>query len=315
MRYVMVFLAAVTALAITPRPAAAQPGPDPLVQAQAADVLSDFLTYAVDRTDARVNAMQEFLGQIGKQSAYTQTKPAAKQGTPLYFTQVFRGAVEFVKAGGAQYADPALKSLSESQLTDHLNTLQAYNMQQFLQLNQQRAASNSMAAYLESIGEFDNYLKWARKKFPAAAEKSQAAPSTPEQVAAGMQNLIDTARSITWQKAQAMGMSQEDFDRRWQQQLGAYRESVAKKVEGIQATGSWLTSSELGASKPPPAAPAQPPVVWQAAGAPVQPAGPSLPAPVQSKYSSAYYQSADNEINFWNGWNDGYGDVGGGHHH
>jgi hypothetical protein len=36
---------------------------------------------------------------------------------------------------------------------------------------------------------------------------------------------------------------------------------------------------------------------------------------VQSQYTASYYSGLDSQIDFWNGWNDGYWDVGGGHHH
>lgn len=310
MKHSIPLLVCVSVLTVLTRNATGQP--QMLVQVQAADVLSDLLTWTVDRANARVNAMSAFLNQIGKKAAYEQNKPPVR-GKSMFFTQVFNGAVDFIKNGGAKYADPALSNLNDSQLMDHFNTLQAYNMQQFIQLNQLRDQSNSMAAYLESVGQFDDYLKWAKAKFPGVSATAPPAPQTPEQEAAQMQKVIDTVRDVTWKKAQAMGMSQADFDQRWNQMAAQYRESVAKKVEGIQATGSWLTKSELAQSTPAPA-PAQPPVVWQS-GPPVKQAQPTLPAPVQSQYTSAYYSGVDSQIDFWDGWNDGYWDVGGGGHH
>lgn len=310
MKHSILLLVCVSVLTLLTRHATAQP--QMLVQVQAADVLSDLLTWTVDRATARVVAMKQFIAEIGKADDYRQHKPDVRSKS-MFFTQVFNGAVDFIKNGGAKYADPALGNLNESQLMDHFNTLQSYNMQQFIQLNQLRDQSNSMAAYLHSIDQFDDYLKWAKAKFPGVSATAPPTAQTPEQLAAQMQKMIDTAREITWKKAQAMGMSQTDFDQRWKQMAAQYRESVAQKVEGIQATGSWLTKSQLAQSAPAPA-PAQPPVVWQA-GAPVQQMQPTLPAPVQSQYTAAYYTGVDSQLDWWNGWGDCYGDVGGGHHH
>jgi hypothetical protein len=313
MRYVLVASFLVGCLVMGSRAASAQPAPGMLMQAQAADVLSDLLTWSVDRAGARVTAMQEFLAGIGKQDAYSQNKPQV-HGKSMFFTQVFNGAVDFVEQGGAKYADPNLASLNQSQLMDHFNTLQAYNMQQFIRLNQLRDESNSMATYLESIGQFEDYLKWAKAKVPAGDATAQPEPKTPQELADKMQDQIESARTIMWSKAVAMGMSKEDFEKRWRQHVEQYREQVARKVEGVQATAGWLTKSEM-AKQEPPAPPAQAPVLWHS-GPPVQIKGPTLPAPVQSKYTASYYSGVDSEL--WNNWGDPYGDVtyvrSGGHH-
>lgn len=293
--------------------ASAQSPPDTLTQAQAADVLSDLLTWLVDRAEARDDAMQTYLREAGKLDGYNAAKPDARS-KPAYFTQVYNGAIAFVQARGAKYADPTLSSLNPNQLADHLNTLQAYNMQTFIRLNELRGKSDSMAAFLHSIGQFDGYLKWAQAKYGSGDMTAMPnAPQSAGQVAADMQKLIDTARQITWQKAQAMGMSQAEFDQRWQAHLAQFKEQVAQKVAGVSATAGWLTQSELAAQKPPPPPPAQSPVVWQA-GPPVTSLSPTLPPPVQSQYTAAYYQGADSQLDWWNGWNDGYNEVSGHHH-
>ena len=85
----------------------AQSQPDVLTLAQGADVLADLLTCTVDRTDARVDAMQHFLHEIGKEEAFAEAPRLSRPSTPVYYNQVAQAAVAFVKQGGAKYADPA----------------------------------------------------------------------------------------------------------------------------------------------------------------------------------------------------------------
>jgi hypothetical protein len=297
-----------------------------LMQVQGADVLSDMLTYTRDRADARVTAMQEFLGSIDKTSAYQSAAPKMQESTPVYFAQVFQGAVAFVKEGGAQYADQSLKNLNQSQLLNHLTVLQAYNVDQFRKLTAQRQSSNAMAAYLESINQFDAYLKWAKAKAPNATPQ-QAAPKTPEEIAERMRQTLATSRDVAWSKAQAMGLSQEEFDKRWEAHLKEYKESVADRVKGMgELAGSLGKSQVAGTGEPAQAAPApsaedvalgavpvKRPVIWQGQLNIIQPPpGPALPPPVQSKYTNAYFHDQASK-GLWNDWDDNYGDVP--HHH
>lgn len=303
-------------------PAFAQSNTELLARAQAGDVLSDLLTYTVDRADARVAAMQEFIRTIGKADAFAAFKSPPQQHNPMYFNQVFAGALQFVKAGGAKYADPALASMAESALLDHLTSLQTYNINEYQQLVQQRRAADAMAEFLESIGQFEAYLKWAGSKFPGAGTAAaKSTPSSPDQVAEQMKNQVETARAMAWTRAQAAGVSQADFDRIWKQHLEQYREAVAQKVAGVKALGASMGQSVLAGSAPPPVPhdmldQQQSPAIWQAS-APPQQAAPPLPSPVQSKYSSAYYQNANSFL--WNNWGDPYAEIGynysGGHHH
>src|SRR4051794_18387018 len=104
-----------TLLSLTPRQAAAQeqqqPGaPELLTQVQAADVLSDLITYTAARGDARVQNMQQYLQETGNAAAFQQAHPEAND--PLMpFSEMFRGAVLFVNGDGGKYADPSLKAL------------------------------------------------------------------------------------------------------------------------------------------------------------------------------------------------------------
>jgi len=298
-----------------------------LIQVQAADVLSDLLTYKLDRADARVAAMQEFLRSVDKESAYQSAAPKLLESTPVYFAQVFQGAVAFVKEGGAQYADPSLKNLNQSQLLNHLTVLQAYNVDQFRKLTAQRQSSNAIAEYLESINQFDAYLKWAKSKAPNATPQ-QAAPKTPEEIAARMRETLATARDVAWAKAQAMGMAQEEFDKRWEAHLKEYKEAVAQRVKGMgELAGSLGKSQMAGTAAPAEAAPAptpeevalgavpvKRPVIWQGQLNIIQPPpGPALPPPVASKYTNAYFHDQASK-GLWNDWDDSYGDVPTHHH-
>jgi hypothetical protein len=303
--------------------AAAQPSADLLSRAQAGDVLSDLLTYTSDRADARVTAMQDFIREIGKADAFAAFKPQAPAKNSMYFNQVFAGALDFVKAGGGKYADPALRTMPESELLDHLTTLQTYNINEFQHLTQQRHAADTMANFLESIGQFESYLKWAGKKFPGSgAAATQQTVTNSEQAAARMQNQIDTAHAMAWKRAQAAGVSQAAFDQIWKQHLEQYREAVAQKVAGVKALAGSMGQSVMAGSAPPPvpqdlASAPQSQAIWQAA-APPQQAAPPLPTSVNSKYTNAYYQNSNAFL--WNNWGDPYAEVGynyggGGHHH
>ena len=79
------------ALSLVPHDAAVQQGnPELLTQVQAADVLSDLITYTVKRANARLQNMQEFLRETGKEAAFEKARPVG-QDTLLPFTAVFQG--------------------------------------------------------------------------------------------------------------------------------------------------------------------------------------------------------------------------------
>src|SRR5262245_64995855 len=77
-----------------------------VMQVQAADLLSDLLTWTADRADSRVRTMTEYLRTIGKADEFAKRPQAVANAKPLFYSQLFAGAVQFVKGEGAGYADP-----------------------------------------------------------------------------------------------------------------------------------------------------------------------------------------------------------------
>jgi len=283
-------MAALLMAMVAPRRAVAA-SPEMLAQVQAADVLSDLITLTAKRADMRVEALHKYLGQIGKEAAFDQAAPAAEQKTMVPFSAVFRGAIAFVKQGGGKYADPSLATMSDADLSAELTELQVYNIQQFSHINQQYNAAQKMRAFLTSAGELEKYKQWAKEN----AIPTGAAPTTPDQVAAKMQQDIATAQEIAWAKAEARGMTKAEFDARWGQQVKQYQETVAQQVSGVKALAESLTA--------PPPPPTQ--IISPIVNTPVDRGGgasdapPPLPAPVQSQYTAGMYQAANNAL-----WND-----------
>jgi hypothetical protein len=295
MRYLTFILAAMMGLALVDT---ARAQSDLLVPAQAADVLSDLITVTNSRADARVEAMHRYLREIGKEEAFDQAKLPAATEKSLPFSEVFKGAMLFVKnGGGAKYADPALASMSNPQLTNELTELQVYNIQQFEQLMKKKKAVDAMRAYLKSSGNLEGYLKWAKVNAPGM---TQPAPTTPEQVAARMGEMIKSAKETAWKKAEARGMSQADFDKAWSERVEKYREAVAQKVDGCKELAASLSAPPPPAPKP--VDPTTPIITGQ--GQRITAAPP--PTPVQSQYSQSYtagmYQQQNNEL--WNRFDD-----------
>ena len=283
-------MAALVMTFVAPRRAAAA-SPDMLVQVQAADVLSDLITMTAKRADTRVEALHKYLGQIGKEAAFDQAKPAAQQKALVPFSAVFQGAIAFVKQGGGKYADPSLATMSDADLSAELTELQVYNIQHFSHINEQYNAAQQMRAFLKSAGELEKYQQWAKEN----AIPTAPAPTTPDQVAAKMQTDIASARDMAWAKAEARGMTQAEFDARWGQQVKQYQDTVAQQVTGVKALAESLT-----APPPPPTQIISPIVntpVNRGSGADAAP--PPLPAPVQSQYTAGMYQAANNAL-----WND-----------
>jgi hypothetical protein len=282
---------AMVCLTFNPQRLSAQAPAGLLIQVQAADVMSDLITYTTVRTDARVASMNEYLGQIGKEGDYANSQPIVQPKKSLAYDQVFKGAVLFVQNGGSKYADPSLSSLSESSLYEKLTEIQMYNIQQFMHLRQQRQACNSLQAYLTSTGQMDNYLKWSGTSAPATQAAAVTPPTNPQEVAAQMDQRIKLIQDIAWKKAKARGESRADFDQAWAQHVAQFKESVAAKVDGMKALAQSLT-------QPPPPAPTPTvpnAVIWHVQGPPPV-AAPNLPPPVESRDTDAMYQAKDAQL-------------------
>jgi hypothetical protein len=102
---------------------------------------------------------------------------------------VFQGAALFARNGGAKYADPALLSMNDSQLTTELTELQVYNIQRFQHLIEQRQAVKSMTAYLKIAGELD-VRPVGEGDTAAPATATDPRPRRRRDVAARMQEMI-----------------------------------------------------------------------------------------------------------------------------
>jgi hypothetical protein len=284
-------------------PPADQSPPSLLTQVQATDVLADLLTYTATRADARVQVMRSFLQSIAKSDAYDQASPRAKMPPQLSFEEVTNGAVLFVQNGGDQYADPDLKTMSDSQLRQQQTTLTNYNRGQFMHILQQRAAAASMRMYLESINQFDEYEAWAEGKLPAINPATTGpTAATPDEAAARMHQTVGWIREIEWKKSEAEGLSREDFDKKWQQQLAQYRDSIAAKLDGSQRLAAAFARSQPAPIGSPFKAPPQP---NYGNSAPIQ--QPSPAPPVDSMHTKELYQNRSLEL--WNRWDDNYYDT------
>jgi len=209
---------------LTPRCASAQPQqgtPALLTQVQAADVLSDLITYTGARADARVQNIEQYLRETGNEAAFEKARPVGKN-TLIPFSELFRAAVLFVQGDGGKFADPSLATLDDGQLSSELTELQVYNIQQFQKLNEQVKTASSIKAFLESRGELEKYRAWAKSKGFAPVSP----PKSAEEAAARMDELVKSAKEIAWTKAQARGMTREEFDKRWADQVKNYQKSV-----------------------------------------------------------------------------------------
>src|SRR5262249_48607379 len=102
-----------------------------VAEVQAADLLSDLLTCTADRASCRVNVMSNYLKEIGKADDFTRGKPSIPpRQKSLFYSDLFSGAVQFIKTDGAKYADPGLARLNDQQLFAELSALQTFNIQQ-----------------------------------------------------------------------------------------------------------------------------------------------------------------------------------------
>jgi len=245
-----------------------------VAQVQAADLLSDLLTWTSDRAASRVAAMTEYLNETGKLAGFRKTNPAPPKTMSLFYSELFNGAVQFVKGDGTTSADPQLAKLNDAQLFRELTALQTYNIQQFLYLNHKRQECAAVRAYLDSTHGFDGYLTWLKTKYPqtdsASNGTTQPAAQTGAQAVAQLEQAIKTAREAAWQRAKARGMSQVDFNHEWDAGQSMMKAQIAARVSGMAEF-----ARAARASTPPP----------------VQPAG----VPINSQ--------------IWNGWVDPYPDA------
>jgi len=284
--------------AVAQQQQAQQGAPELLTQVQAADVLSDLITYTVGRADARVANMQQYLRETGDEAAFAQARPAAKDPL-LPFSELSRAAVVFVNGDGGKYVDPSLKTLNAGQLASELTELQIYNIQQFRQLNDDAKSFASMKEFLKSRGGWDKYATWAKSKGFTLAKP----PQTVEEAAALMDEMAKSAQEIAWTKAQAQGMSRAEFDKRWADQVKNYKASVDQKVLGCRALASQMMN--------PPPLPPPPPMMSPReydGPPPGMRGGPSLSRPplsgqYQQENTAGAFKARDDSL--WNEFDDG----------
>jgi hypothetical protein len=267
-----------------------------LSQVQAADLMSELLTWSGDRANARVDALSQYLQQKGLIGDFRKLAPQPQQH--LAYDQVFRGAVDFVQGDGKKYADPALARLDERHLRVELAALQAYNLQQYQHLCKQRDTAAAMRAYLEQKGQFQDYLTWAGTELTRLeAASTQPAATRPSDVAVRLQELPAEMKESAWHKAQARGVSRKDFDAGWERRQQQYRQAVTDRVAAALRLAQSLdrSSRTLG--------PAQP-AAGQMQGNPSGPSDPLLQSN-DPRWNRAYYFPDPN----WNSWGDNYSDV------
>lgn len=279
-----------------------------LTQVQAADVLGDLLTYYGDLTNARVDAMQEYLRQIGKLDAYQAANPSPKSVLRLPFDQVFQGVVLFVQQGGDKYADPALAKLDDWKLGQERASLQQYNLTQFAHINRQRNLADSMRAYLESAGQFDKYMIWAQTRLKGGSgAETQPVAQNAQALADRIKQFSATMEEAAWAKAKKKGMTREEFDQQWQKQQQEQQQSVVNRLKGVQALADSLAGPQgAGAGNSAPAGAAAP-----------QPAAAQTPLPGAATFNDGAagvndprwtpnWQSTGDP---WDGWADHYPDA------
>jgi hypothetical protein len=278
MRFALTFLLALLIFHVPARAAAPDTHAELLARVQAADVLSDLLTWHGSRLAERVDTMANYLKEVGNLDAYNAAPtPATQPSNNLFYGELFNGAVKFVKSGGDQYADPALKNLDDSQLLQEFSALQEYDIEQFVFLNQKHQSVASVTAYLNSINAFPDYLKWAQTHAPQVLPTAGATrPSnlTPEQTIACSEQLMASARAAALQRALAKGMSEADFNQQWNQKQAQFKADITERVQGMTALSAAYDQT------PPPAP---------------EPANPNPPPAPPN--------------NYWNTWHDPYNDA------
>ena len=299
---------------ITPRLLADAPAaPADLVQqVQAADLLADLITYTVDRADAQLKDAQGYLEKVGKLQAYERARPMPPMPRPLNYMLLFRGSLAFVEGDGAKYADSSVNGEPASALYEDLTAAQYYNMHEFLHFNEQRRAFASIQAYLQSIGQWGQFL--ASTGETATAENvgvgsaaTQPVPTTPQEVAARMGDLIHFIKETAWKAAQAKGTGRDDFDKQWSERVKQYRQRVMAGIEEAQPIEGGFGKAEVVGANPPPApapaettaAPTPPQVIYVTQQEDIG-ANHQLPPPVESPYSNSLYRGRD--LSLWGMW-------------
>jgi len=254
-RYAIPAVIVVVISLLVPQAVRADTHEDLVAQVQAADVLSDLLTWTCNLAEARVNCITAFLKESGKLEACSSSKVQLPQEKPLFYGQIFKGAVQFIKDGGAKFADPAIARMTDQQLTSELTELQSYNIQQFVYLNQQRKIATFARAYIDSAGLSESYIKFAHAKSPGMpVDRTTAQPAAlgAEQQVAAMEQMVAAARDAAWKRASRKGISQSDFDKQWKTKVENFRADVSKRVEGMQALGLAFAGNKYNAPLPGP---------------------------------------------------------------
>ncbi len=238
--------------------AAAEPS-DLLKQVQAADVLSDLITWSADRAAARSDSMRQYLTATGRVDAFRDSLSAPRPPTtgpttqPLFYDQMFLGTVRFVEQGGDRYADPALKKLAGKQLMQELSALATYNIGEFKTLNQQRAVIGVMKAYLQSTGQLEAYAKWATVHTPDLASAPSTAGAQPQSSAAMVaktEAMMQAAKDAARKRAEAQGVSPGDFEQQWNQKQAKLHDDISHRLEGMSDLAQAF--SKMASAKPMP---------------------------------------------------------------
>lgn len=289
--------------------------PQLLRDTQAADLLSDLLTFYGDLATARADAMRMYIGEIGKTTDYGVKGGATPEKDPLMFVDLFKGVCMFIDKGGGRYADPALAKFSERALKTELDALQHFNLQQFMYLNTKRVEIAKMRSYLEKTGRFDSYLDWATKSGMGQTIVTTSGPTTRtgEGVAQWLSQQADNMKEQAWEKAKAQGMTREAFDAKWAEKVKDLRQSTDERIQTIKTLGEYFHprsqvgqtagAGDTGASGAGAGAETH---AHMAAGT-----GSTVPRPGPSGLASdprwqANYYGPDNP---YNSWSDSYSDV------
>lgn len=249
----MRFLAVVLVMGILAIAAGASAQEPPQAQllrdTQAADLLSDLLTFYGDLATVRADAMHLYIDEIGKTIDYGVKGGATPEKDPLMFVDLFKGVCMFIDKGGGRYADPALAKFSEPALKTEFDALQHFNLQQFMYLNTKRVEIAKMRSYLEKIGKFDSYLDWVSKSGMGQTMVTTSGPTTRtgEGVAQWLSQQADTMKEQAWEKAKAQGMTREAFDAKWAEKVQTLRQSTDERIQTVKTLGEYFhPRSQIG---------------------------------------------------------------------
>jgi hypothetical protein len=282
--------------------------PTLLQQAQAADLLSGLLTYYDDLTTARHDAMRSYLQQIGKLEDYQTHKPAAPPRQEPAFDQAFKGAVLFVQQRPGNAADTALGKMPTDQLRTEFAAIQAYNLQQFIDLTRKRDEVGSMKAYLDQKSQFDGYMRWAQQNLAIAATAAPATRPTTQSAQAFADWIADQAGDLkakAWEQAQARGVSREDFEKQWQDKLVELRRRIDSRIQTMRQLAGGLQHGVLQPATRA-AGGAQPSAAELSPAGQTPPAFAAAPVSPQDPRWAPYYYGPQRQFNTWG---DVYPDV------